>query len=258
MKRCRRPSLEGIRLKPRDRRALKLGALVLGPVLLFTHGVRPYLNARSNLLERLESERASYDRELRLLADSGRFPDLRRQAVEGLERQTARLFEGPNDATAGAALAAFVETRARESEVHLESTQTLAADSVAGGLMQLRVQIQGLSDLEGTLRFLAALESGDKLVSVEELRIERREGYVLSPPAANRAQPATGAGPASTVPGAADPSDPGGGPVEAGSGQEAAASTPTVLSISAVMTGYAAIPPSTEEPADQPLAARNP
>ncbi|MGH7572642.1 MAG: GspMb/PilO family protein [Gemmatimonadota bacterium] len=250
MKRLGRPRLEGIKLKPRDRRALKLGALVLGPVLFFTHGVRPYLGARAELVERLETERASYERELRLLADSERFPELRQQAVKGLEHETGRLFEGPNDASAGAALAAFVETRARESEVHLQGVQTLATDSIAGGLMRLRVELQGMSDLEGVLRLLAALEGGDKLISVEELRIERREGFVVSPPAVARTQPPTELGLAATVPGGADPADPGPGP-------EAASSTPTVLSVSAVVTGYTTVPGPTEEPVGEPLAARD-
>jgi hypothetical protein len=239
-----------MRLKPRDQRALNLGALVLGPILFFTHGVRPFLNARADLLELLETERASYERELRLVLDSERFPELRRQAERGLEGETARLFEGPNDASAGAALAVFVETSARESEVYLQGVEMLATDSVAGGLTRLRVQFQGMSDLEGTLRFLAAVESGDKLVSVEELRIERREGFALSPPTVARTQPAASPSVALSAPGEADTAD-------AGTGSASASSIPTVLSISAVVAGYAAVPRPIEERVGEPLVARD-
>lgn len=250
MKRFPLPRLEGISLKRRDRRALKLCAFVLGPVLFFTHGVRPYLGASADLLGRLETERASYERELRLLADSGRFPALRRQAEKSLERETGRLFEGPNDASAGAALAAFVEARARESEVHFQGVQTLATDSVEGGLWRLQVQVQALSDLEGVLRFLAALEGGDKLVSVEELRIERREGFSASPPVAAQTVPATRSALTAAVPGGADPPD-------VHTVHEAAPSPPTVLSISAIVAGYTTTPAPTAEPGDRPLAARD-
>lgn len=203
-----------IRLGPRDRRAIRLGMLVLGPILFLGYGVRPYLRERADLQDRLAQERTHLVRELRLVSDSKRFPGLERQARSGLDREAKRLFDGPNEAAASAALVAFIEASARESEVLLQGVQARAADTMGSGILRLTVELQGMSDLEGTLRFLAALEGGAQLIDVREIRIERREGLVVASTAPVPGDPSLEAGPASPE------------------------SRPLLLSISAVVAGY--------------------
>lgn len=180
-----------LRLRPRDRRAVKLGVWIAGPALFLTYAVRPYIESRSALKAQIESERAALSQELRLIADGKRFPELEEQVQEGLNRETRRLFDGPNEASATASLLAFVVSRAKEAEVLVQETSSRQADSLGKGIKRLSVEVRGVSDLEGILQLLARLEGGEKLISVEEIRLEGREGLTIRPPEGSLTSPAS-------------------------------------------------------------------
>lgn len=174
--------LDRLRLRPQDRRAIKLGVWIAGPVLFLSYAVRPYVESRNALKDEIESERAALSQHLRLIADGKGFPGLEKQVQEGLNREATRLFDGPNEASATASLLAFVMSRAKEAEVLVQETSSRQADSLGNGIERLAVEVRGVSDLEGILQFLAGLEGGGKLISVEEIQLERREGLAIPPP----------------------------------------------------------------------------
>ncbi|HEY9226747.1 MAG TPA: GspMb/PilO family protein, partial [Gemmatimonadaceae bacterium] len=84
-----------------------------------------------------------------------------------------RLFEGKDDVMASAELASYLGEVATSSRVWLQDASTRPAVAIAEGVRSLRVDIRGESDLRGALRFLRALERGEKLVRIERLDISR-------------------------------------------------------------------------------------
>jgi hypothetical protein len=163
------------RLTRRDRRALLLGALALGPVLLFRGVAQPYARARAALTERLATERGLLERELTLLAAARRLPERREHLAALLAADARTLFPGGDPLAATAELVGYVGGAARGSRVLVQELQSRGATPVPGGdrLVQLEVEVRGQTDLEGALRLLDALERGPRLVRVDALVLEQ-------------------------------------------------------------------------------------
>lgn len=171
-------------LGTRDRRALQLGAWILGPLFVANFVVRPYANA---LLERgagLASERALLAREYRaVLALPGD-----RRALALLDSQLVsiapRLFDGGDAVTASAELARYVSDIAGDARLHIAQVETeTRLDSVSTARPRnerdaptsndLRISLRARGDIVAIQEFLRAVESGAKLVRVERLEIVR-------------------------------------------------------------------------------------
>jgi hypothetical protein len=160
-------------MKTRDRRAVILGVVVLLPGLLFIWGVRPYRAALADARDQLETERATLARERSAIETARRNPQLQRVADSAMRSMRPRLFEGRDDVMASAELASYLGEVANRTRVYLQDASTRPATTAAEGVRTLRVEIRGESDLLGTLRFLQALERGDKLIRVDRLDISR-------------------------------------------------------------------------------------
>lgn len=160
-------------MSPRDRRAVVLGAVVLLPGLLFVWGWRPYQAALVDARDQLATERATLAREKAAIATAREHPQLQHVADSAMRAMRPRLFEGKDDVMASAELASYLGEVAKKSRVWLQDASTRPAVAAAEGVRTLRVEIRGESDLRGTLRFLQALERGDKLVRVDRLDVSR-------------------------------------------------------------------------------------
>jgi len=159
-------------LSARDRRALLLGGLILGPALLWALVAAPYLRAVSYASERLIAERELLRREVELLATADEDPAALEVGAERLLEVAKRLVGGENPAVANAAHAQYLQTVARDSRVLITRMEPLAAEEAGIGLVALPLRVQGETDLEGLMTLLHSLEAGSKLVSVENLRIQ--------------------------------------------------------------------------------------
>lgn len=160
-------------MSPRDRRAVLLGAVVLLPGLLFVWGWRPYQAALADARDQLATERATLARERAAIATAREHPQLQHVADSAMRAMRPRLFEGKDDVMASAELASYLGEVAKKSRVWLQDASTRPAVAAAEGVRTLRVEIRGESDLRGTLRFLQALERGDKLVRIDRLDVSR-------------------------------------------------------------------------------------
>ena len=165
--------MSGFRLGRRDRRALLLGVAVLAPFFLFQYGLQPYLAARADVNEQLRTQRDLLTRELALLAQADAYPEAAAASVAALEEIEPRLFSGPDEISASGALVSYLGGEAERHRVLLQQSETRAAETTAEGLLVLAVGLRGMSDLQGLLSFLHALETGGKLVRVEQLGITR-------------------------------------------------------------------------------------
>lgn len=160
-------------MNARDRRALRLGLLVLAPALLWVWGVQPYRAALTEARDGLTLQREALAREQALLAGDGRVSALRLAADSAADASRPRLFSARDDLLASAELAGYLARAARASDVLLQEADTRPATVSPSGLRTLQVEIRAESDLEGFLGFLQALEQGERLVRVERLTIAR-------------------------------------------------------------------------------------
>ena len=162
-------------LSARDRRALLLGALVLGPLLLWAAVVRPYLGMLEEYRDRLAAERALLEREKAVLAQVPTLPARLHEARSALAEWNARFVHSVNPALAEAEVTSLMETIARESRVLLQEVgaMTLPPEVVPPeGLVPFRLSVRGESDFEGVLRFLNGMEQNPLLLRIVGLSME--------------------------------------------------------------------------------------
>jgi hypothetical protein len=177
----RMPRLEG-----RDRRAVLLGGAVVGPALLWVFALAPYLGAVRDASTRLETERLRLRGDLELLASASEYPKAFDAGAERLLAAAPRLMSGDDEGAAVAALAGYVRRMATAGGANLTRVEPQAPRQAGGGVRALPVGVTGETDLEGLLTFLQLLETGPKLLHVQELRMEAAN-------AGGAAQPAGGA-----------------------------------------------------------------
>ena len=161
-------------LAPRDRRALGLGAAVLGPALLWAFVVAPVTRALDAQAARLAAERQLFSREAGLLEDAARARAARDTSASRLLAVAPRLFGG-GAAAAAAGLAQYLQEGARRSRVLVTHIETLPVQRVDSGIAAVAVRVHGESDLEGVLTLLYALEGGSKLVRIDDLHIPAQD-----------------------------------------------------------------------------------
>jgi len=168
-----------LRVRGRDRRALMLGAIVLAPALIWALAARPAIAGIRALRQTLATERGLLARELRLVADAPGYPVAARAATRDLEALALRLFAAPSEGAAGAALAGYLRRHAAQSEVRvveMRSAPVAPVDSVRNvGLQAVAVRLVGESDLEGLATMLESLETGPRLVHVDDLEVQPRD-----------------------------------------------------------------------------------
>lgn len=161
------------RLRRRDRLALGWGAGLVAPVVCYALVFQPYLSILHASRQRLEEQRGLLARELSLLHGAQRYPARMMELEVALARERPRLFSGVDALSATSALTYYVSDRARRSRVVVQRVEGDAPEASSRGLLLLRLTVGAESDLEGILTLLRALETGDKLVRVERLSIER-------------------------------------------------------------------------------------
>lgn len=163
------------RWNPRDRRALIVAALVVLPVLLYRVAVSPYMQVLSDIHDRVEVQRELLRRELTVLEEAPAYPVLTRDAAAALSVEAPRLFSGPDELAASAALINYVSVESRRHRVLIQQSETRRAQPTGEGVLTLEITVRGMSDLEGLLGFLEALDGGPRLVRVEQIAIRRAQ-----------------------------------------------------------------------------------
>lgn len=159
------------RLNPRDRQALRRGAWLLGPALLYVWAVKPVVADFRAAQDRLATERDLLSREAGLLAGAPQLPVQRATAESLFTESRSRLFPGADPVAAAAGLARYLTDQAGRHRVLVQGTETRDADPREPGLLSLVVEVRAIGDLAGITAWLAGLETGPKLVDVSELRI---------------------------------------------------------------------------------------
>lgn len=158
-------------LRPQDRRALILGAILATAMFGYAYVVRPAIARLIGQRELLKDEQTDLARERSLLASVGRLPRARDAIVSQLKAEAPRLFVGDSVA-AMAELTSYVTGIADGSQMRLTSVEAHAPRS-AQGITTLAVDVRGEGSWRNALAFVHSLESATRLVNIVSLRVER-------------------------------------------------------------------------------------
>jgi hypothetical protein len=170
-------------LSPRDRRALVLGLLLLGPVLGWIGIVRPWQGVLASFTESSEAEEGVLVRERALLLEAPTLPARLADARAQLVRKESRLVRSANPALAEAELVGLVEELARDSRALFLEARSVALgvrEEPPEGLVPIRLNVRVESDFEGILDFLHALESDPLLIRVVGLSMQAGDSGVMN------------------------------------------------------------------------------
>lgn len=158
-------------LSSRDRRALLIGAAILVPSLLYVWGVKPYLASLATQRDQLVLERTALARERALLAAAERGPVARHATDSLLAVASSRLFEGSDESVGGGLLTSYLAGIARRNNVLMMEASGRRVSTFPNGVRVIEVELRAESDFEGIVDFLRALETGQKLVRIEQLSL---------------------------------------------------------------------------------------
>lgn len=159
-------------LRPRDRRALRLGAWGVGALVLVQWVVRPYIGAFAGGRAARGVEREQLAREYAaVLASQNDRATLRALSAQ-LLGAAPLLFDGADAVTASAALARYAAECAAANGLRVDQIESQAPADGRG----VRVAFRGRGNVLAIHGFLLAMESGPKLVRVERLEAARADG----------------------------------------------------------------------------------
>jgi len=155
----------------RDLRALKLGGSVVLAGFLLLRAV-PWAVRRAVAAGRGLQERTAVLVRVRSdLADAPLLRDSAGVLTRAVVSLAPKLLSGDTPAEALADLSGRLNLAASRNRAKLERTDQLSDSALAGRLRRVRVRAALESDIRGVMSFLRALELGDAVLSVEELRI---------------------------------------------------------------------------------------
>jgi hypothetical protein len=171
-------------LSPRDRRALRVAALIGAAALIVVLGLRPAWRAYVDASDELALERRTLARERGLVAASPRIRAARTEGARRMADLAPRVFVVPSANLASAALAGYVRELADSVGVTIAQLTPPESPDDRVRFGPVAVQVQGRGDLEGVLGLLRALESGPKLVRLDSIDIAAAGGGTAATPPA--------------------------------------------------------------------------
>jgi hypothetical protein len=156
---------------PRDRRAIAVGLLVIGALLLLARGMPAWQRwaAESRSAAAAAVRRAEAAAQL-----VGGFEE----ALDSLEARTARLralrrqpLIGSSPSDLSAQLGAYLGEVSRLSSVRLDAVDLQVDSSGGAATPTLSARLEATSDIVGTTAFLQRLETGQLLLGVRKLTV---------------------------------------------------------------------------------------
>jgi len=159
------------RLSPRDRRAILIALCVLIPTLAYGYLLRPIAAQLARVRADISRESDLYRRELALIASEPAYQQTLAASGANLLAAAPRLFPGTDSITASAGFVSYVTGLAASHRVFIQRSTPLSPEMVTEGVLRLRTELRGVSDLHGIVSWLGILERTSKPVRVAELAL---------------------------------------------------------------------------------------
>jgi hypothetical protein len=162
-------------MSDRDRRAIRLGLIVLVPGLAYVGLVKPYFNVLNETRDRVDAEQRLLEREIGLVNDKAALPASLKETKRKALRAEAGLVNAPNATLAETQLTELLEQVGNMSRVLLREVRSVPpvrGQKDPEGMQSVRLAIRGESDLEGVLTYLQRIEQSPMTMRVRELSLE--------------------------------------------------------------------------------------
>lgn len=169
-------------LSPRDRRALSIAGWILIPSLLYVFAVKPYFGSLATIKEQIEDEQSMLEREQNLAKRLPTLPEEKVRVSNELRQEASRLFVGEDELVATGHLAEYIADLADEYNVNLIQSETRNGAAVAPGVRSVQVEVRAEGEVYAVMHFLERLESGDKLVRLSNLVLEKSSRSAMPQP----------------------------------------------------------------------------
>ncbi len=153
-----------------------IGAVILVPSLLYVYAARPMSRAIANQRAAAMQQTDLLGRERAVIELAPRFPSLRAEASQRLDAELKRTISSEAAVTANVKLADYVRQIGRAHQLLVTDASETPADSLALGVVLLRLSVHGESDLQGILGFVRGIENGSMHARVSSLQIEKARG----------------------------------------------------------------------------------
>lgn len=161
-----------MKLSQREKRLLWITGLAVLLYLPINLVILPWWNSRSEGAERTRIQEKRLVNYQRILKDNGAFEDefpRIRQQVADLEKE---LLNSTSNSLAGAEIQGLVRNMAIAQGLVVHSTDFLAGKEVNNPYTKISTRISLRGSIDKLVRFLVALETGPKLLFLEEVQVD--------------------------------------------------------------------------------------
>jgi type II secretory pathway component PulM len=159
-----------VKITAREKRILLIGGAVAAAVAIFYLSTLA-LPGREGLSQELQTKRRTLIGQKELLLREAHYKTRLEEDRKRLEKDLSRRLPGENSSIAGAELQKVLKDLADQSGVEIIRRDNQREQKLDNALMKVSVRIETQCTIEQLVRFLAAIENYDKLLSVEHLTV---------------------------------------------------------------------------------------
>lgn len=160
-------------ITPRDRRAVRVGALLTAPVLCHVLLIKPYLSGARGTLEALQVQRAVLAREEDVVANLSKIKAERVATGATMRSATLRMYPMSDTMSPVVALSHDVADAFKDAGLSLQHMEMRDSVIPRAQLLELTVDLRAEGEFENLVSALSRLEANDRLIRVGRLMIER-------------------------------------------------------------------------------------
>jgi len=166
-----------IKLKRSEKRAIRLGLLVIGLVIVLNVAVFPFYDhvaalhqEKQQLITDLKSILARLKEARTLDGDIQKFQGQ-------IKRYRGEALAGESEQLAQVALEELVTNLAKEQGLQVTNTYKEKADKDRFGYMSVSARVTVQGDYEKIIRFLEAVQNAPRMIAVTDLNLKHYRGY---------------------------------------------------------------------------------
>ena len=163
----------GHRFSSGDRRAIRMGILLVAPALSYSLVVKPYVSGIHQSLDELQRQRALLQREEEITA---RRPSLHADSIVAAtmaRRTLLRMYRATDSTLAASEFGRDVTAALADAGLVIQRVETRDSTSHRGALQELTLEVGAEGNFESVVGAIARLEAHARLLRVSRLAIDR-------------------------------------------------------------------------------------
>jgi Tfp pilus assembly protein PilO len=159
-----------VRLQPRERRLLIIGAIAAAVILGYLYVIEPLLARHENVQALTASREGLLARQERLVARRDRLGQERQALQAEIAQRRGRLLPGDRPPLAASELQKLVKTTAQDTGIEVRSERVLPIVE-RGGYNEVPIEVTLAGPIRGLVTFLQRLEAVPVQISIHDLKL---------------------------------------------------------------------------------------